>query len=75
MVNPKNVRKRKEHFNVFEDIMHDGLKLGIAIVIIILIIVAIFLFMHHQKSQGSAGMTEFLSDTSPMAPLTATPSM
>jgi hypothetical protein len=75
MVNPRNVRNQKEHFNVFEDIMHDGLKLGIAIGVIVLIIVAVFLLMRHHNSQGGAGMMEFLSDTSPMAPLTATPSM
>ena len=75
MVNPGNSRDKKEHFNIIEDIMGDGLKLAIAIGVIILIIVVVYLVMHHNKSQGGAGMMEFLSDVSPMAPLTATPQM
>jgi hypothetical protein len=75
MVNPKNSREQKEHFNIIDDITGDGVKLAIAIGVIVLIIVAIYLVMHHNKSQGGAGMMEMLSDVSPMAPLTNTPSM
>ncbi len=77
MANPGNSRDKKEHFNIIEDITGDTLKLAIAIGVIVLIIVAIYLIMHHRKSQGGAGMgmMEYLSDISPMAPLTATPQM
>ena len=75
MVNPGNSRDKKEHFNIIDDIMGDGVKLAIAIGVIVLIIVAIYLVMHHHKTQGGAGMMEMLSDISPMAPLTNTPSM
>jgi hypothetical protein len=74
MVNPNNSRK-KEHFNFFENIMNDTVKLAMIIGAIVVILVAVFLFMHFHKNQGGAGMMEFLSDTSPMAPLTATPAM
>ena len=75
MVNPKNARNKKEHFNFFEDIINDATKLAITIGIIIVIIIAIFFFMQHNKSQDGAGIMNFVSDTSPMAPLTATPAM
>ena len=75
MVNPNNNRDKKEHFNFVKDIMDDKLKLAIAIAIIILIGVAAYLLFVHGKSQAGAGMMEFLSDTSPMAPLTNTPDM
>jgi hypothetical protein len=75
MVNPNNNRDKKEHFNLIEGIMNDPLKMAIAIAIIVLIIVAIYFFMKNGKPQDGAGMMEFLSDTSPMAPLTNTPNM
>ncbi len=75
MVNPKNSRDKKEHFNIIEDITGDGVKLAIAIGVIILIIIAVYLIMHHNKTQGGAGMMEMMTDFSPMAPLTNTPSM
>ncbi len=76
MVNPNNSRdKKKEHFNVFTEIINDTKTLAIAIGIIVLLAVIVFLIVNHNKSQGGAGMMEFLSDTSPMAPLTNTPSM
>jgi hypothetical protein len=75
MANPRNSRDKKEHFNIIQDIMDDGVKLAIAIGIIVLIIVAVYLIMHHHKTQGGAGMgmMEYMSDVSPMAALTATP--
>jgi hypothetical protein len=77
MANPGNSRDKKEHFNIIDDITGDGVKLAIAIGVIILIIVAVYLIMHHNKNQGGAGMgmMEYISDVSPMAPLTATPQM
>ena len=73
MVNPKNDRK-KENFGVIEDVMNDPMKLGMAIGAIVLLLVLIyFLFMN--KKQAGSGMMELLSDTSPMVPLTNTPSM
>lgn len=76
MVNPNNSRdKKQENFNVFQDIMNDGTKLAIAIGVIILLVVVVYLIVTHNKSQGGAGMMEFLSETSPMAPLTNTPTM
>jgi hypothetical protein len=74
MVNPNNNRNKKEHFNLVEDIMNDKMKLAIAIGVIILIMVAVYLMIKN-KPQAGAGMMEFLSDTSPMAPLTATPAI
>jgi hypothetical protein len=75
MVNPRNSRDKKEHFNIIDDIKGDSVKLAIAIAIIVLIIVAIYLIMHHNKTQEGAGMMDILSEFSPMAPLTATPQM
>ena len=76
MVNYPNKKKNPEHFNFIEDIMNDGVKLAIAIgVIVLIIILAVFLLMRHNNSQSGSGIMEFLSDTSPMAPLTATPAM
>jgi hypothetical protein len=75
MVNPVNSRDKKEHFNLINDVLGDPIKIAIAIGIIVLIIIAVYLFIHHSKTQGGAGMMEYLSDVSPMAPLTATPQM
>ena len=76
MVNPKDNRNKKEHFNFIQDIIDDTMKLFIALGVIALVaVVAVYFLFFHNKSQGGAGMMEFLSDTSPMAPLTATPSM
>jgi hypothetical protein len=76
MVDPKNnTPNKKEHFNVIDDIMGDSVKLAIAIAIILLIVVAVYLFIHHHKTQAGSGLMEMLSDVSPMAPLTNTPSM
>lgn len=75
MVNPQDSRNKKEHFNFIDDIMADGVKLGIAIGVIVLIIgVIIYFLMHHNKSQGGAGMMEMLSDYAPIT-LTNTPLM
>ena len=76
MVESKNTRDKKEHFNFIEDIVNDTMKLAIAIGVIVLIIgVIIYFLIHHNKSQGGAGFMEFVSDTSPMAQLTNTPTI
>jgi hypothetical protein len=72
MANPNN--RKKENFGLIKDILDDKMKLAIAIIILILIAVVIYMvFMQNQ--QNGAGMMELLSDTSPMVPLTNTPSM
>ncbi len=77
MVNPKNARNKKEHFgfmSTIEDIITNKYTLAMIIGAIILIIAAIFFYMYYTRTHSSSAMN-FLSDTSPMAPLTATPSM
>jgi hypothetical protein len=73
MVNPGNSRDKKEHFNIIDDIMGDNVKLAIAIGVIILIIVIIYLVMTNKPQSGAGMMMEYMSEVSPMAPLTATP--
>ena len=73
MVNPKNDRK-KENFGLIQDVVNDPIKLIIAIAIIVLLLVLIY-FLLMNKKQAGAGMMELMSDTSPMAPLSATPAM
>ena len=75
MANLRNSRDKKEHFTIIDNIMDNPVMLAIAIGVILLIIIAIFLIMNHSKAQGGAGMMEYMSDISPMAPLTNTPSM
>jgi hypothetical protein len=70
----RNNRDKKEHFDLIQDILNDNVKLAIAIIIIILIGVVIYLLLNPQNQSG-AGMMELLSETSPMAPLTNTPSL
>jgi len=73
MANSKNARdNKKEHFNLINDIMDDPVKLAIVIAIIVLSGVAIYLFVN-QKHNTVGGMIGSLSDISPMAPLTNTP--
>ncbi len=78
MANSKNARDKKEKFTIldtiqgtFAKLMKDPLQLGIIIAIIVLICVAIYLFVTQKHHTGLMGS---LSDTSPMAPLTNTPS-
>ncbi len=74
MANSKNARNNKEHFDLVETIMANKLKLAIIIAIIILSGVAVYLYMTQHQSGGSlAAFSISLSDTSPMAPLTNTP--
>ena len=81
MVKPVNSRDKKEHFNFMSTIENIGAKIvdnvmWIAIVIgIIIIAVAAYFFIHHNKTQGGAGIMDYMTDVSPMAPLTATPQM
>ena len=72
MANPNN--RNKEKFDLIKDILDDKMKLAIAVVILILIAVVIYM-VFNQNRQSGAGMMELLSDTSPMVPLTNTPSM
>ena len=74
MANPRDNRKQ-ENFDLIQDIMNDKVKLAIAIGILILIIVVVYMLLTHKKPFGGAGMMELFSETSPMAPLTNTPSM
>ncbi len=78
MVNPKDAKnaRKQENFGIlsfFEDILVNTTKLAMVIGVIVVIIIALFLFMHYNKQNGTGIMQPF-SDTSPMAPLTATPS-
>ncbi len=77
MANSNNARNnKKEHFNLIEDIMNDKMKLAIVIAIIVLTGVAIYLYLNQHPQSGAGFMNSLsLSDTSPMAPLTNTPSM
>jgi hypothetical protein len=73
MANSKNARNdKKEHFDFIQDVMSNPIKLAIVIAIIVLSGVAIYLFLTQQQTTGS-NMFSSLSDTSPMAPLTNTP--
>ena len=72
MANRNN--RNKEKFDLVQDILGDTTKLAIAVVILILIAVVVYLLLNPQPQNG-AGMMELLSDTSPMVPLTNTPSM
>ncbi len=73
MANSKNARNnKKEHFSVMSDIMADKVKLAIIIAIIILSGVAVYLYVTQIHKSGSSVMDLF-SETSPMAPLTNTP--
>jgi hypothetical protein len=74
MANSKNARNNKEHFDLIKDIMNDKVKLAIVIAIILLSILAVYLFVT-QKHQTGSSFIASLSDTSPMAPLTQTPSL
>ena len=74
MANSKDNRKQ-EKFDFVQDILNDKVKLAIAIGIIILIIVVIYMLLTNKKPLSGAGMMELYSDTSPMAPLTNTPSI
>jgi hypothetical protein len=77
MANSKNARNKKEKFTILDtiqgsisNIMKDPIQLAIIIAIIVLICVAIYLFITQKNHKGLMGS---FSDTSPMAPLTNTP--
>jgi hypothetical protein len=72
MANPNN--RNKEKFDLVQDILNDNVKLAIAVVILILIAVVLYM-VFNSKNQTGSGMMDLLSDTSPMVPLTNTPSM
>ena len=72
MANRNN--RNKEKFDLVKDILGDTTKLAIAVIILILIAVVVYLLLNPQVQSG-AGMMELLSETSPMVPLTNTPSM
>jgi hypothetical protein len=74
MVNSGNPRDKKEHFTIINDVLANPMLIAIVIGVIILIGVVIFLLMSH-KSQASIGMMDYMTDISPMAPLTQTPQM